>query len=110
MKYCIFLEENLNGTMCSYCHLKIKSCDVTHLIFHLSRTNPRSNTRKLINMPQNETRDKRTFRKKKSMANAKKVTYIEDIRAKLHNIMEEKYKHVNDDDVYMHSINMHLNE
>ena len=44
------------------------------------------------------------------MENAKKVTYIEDIRAKLHNIMEEKYKHVNDDDVYMHSINMHLNE
>ena len=50
-KYCTLMEGNKNGTICNYYRLKIKSGKITHFKFHLSHTNPHSNTKKCPNVP-----------------------------------------------------------
>ena len=50
-RYCIFFEGYKNGTICNYCGLMIKSGGITRLKFHLSRTDPQSNTKKCPNVP-----------------------------------------------------------
>ena len=45
------LEGHKNGTICNYCGLSIKSGGITRLKFHLSHTDPHSNTKKCPNVP-----------------------------------------------------------
>ena len=49
--YCTPLEGHKNGTICNYCGLSIKSGGITGLKFHLSHTDPHSNTKKCPNVP-----------------------------------------------------------
>ena len=49
-RYCTSLEGNKNGTICNYCGLMIKSGGITRLKFHLSHTDPHSNTKKCPNV------------------------------------------------------------
>ena len=39
------------GTKCNYCGLAIKSGGITCFKFHLSHTDPNSNTKKCLNVP-----------------------------------------------------------
>ena len=50
-RYCAPLEGHKNGTICNYCGLNIKSGGITRLMFHLSHTDPNSNTKKCPNVP-----------------------------------------------------------
>ena len=50
-RYCTYLEGNKNGIICNYCGLMIKSGGITRLKFHLSHTDPHSNTNKCPNVP-----------------------------------------------------------
>ena len=50
-RYCTSFEGNKNGTICNYYGLMIKNCGITHLKFHLSHTDPHSNTKKCSNVP-----------------------------------------------------------
>ena len=45
-KYCTHVEKNINGTICNYCGLVIRSCGITHFKFHLSHSDPYSNIKK----------------------------------------------------------------
>ena len=65
-RYCTPMEGNKNGTICNYCGLMIKSGGITCFKFHLSHTDPHSNTKKCPNvMPEVKRRNEATFRTKK---------------------------------------------
>ena len=49
-RYCTSVEGNKNGIICNYCGLMIKSDGITRFKFHLSHTNPHSNTKKWLNV------------------------------------------------------------
>ena len=49
-KYCTLMDGNKNGTTCNYCRLTTKSGRITRFKFHLSHTNPHSNTKKCHNV------------------------------------------------------------
>ena len=44
-KYCTPMEGNKNGTVCNYYGLTIKNGGITRFKFHLSHTEPNSNTK-----------------------------------------------------------------
>ena len=46
----MLVEGNKNGTICNYYGLMIKSGGITRFKFHLSHTDPHSNTKKCPNM------------------------------------------------------------
>ena len=50
-KYCTPIEGNINGTICNFCGMVIKSGEITQFKFHLSDTDPHSNRKKCSNMP-----------------------------------------------------------
>ena len=50
-KYCTHIEGNKNGTICNFCDMVIKSGGITRFKFHLSRTDPDSNSKKCHNVP-----------------------------------------------------------
>ena len=65
-KYCTHMEENINGTVCNYCGLVIRSGGITYFKFHLSHSDPHSNTKKVSKCAsRNETRNETTFRLEK---------------------------------------------
>ena len=49
-KYCTLIEGNINGTICNYCDMVIKSGGITRFKFHLSHTDPHSNRNKYPNV------------------------------------------------------------
>ena len=50
-KYCTHVEGNINGTVCNYCGLVIRSGRITRFKFHLSHSDPHFNTKKCQNVP-----------------------------------------------------------
>ena len=50
-KYCTPIEGNKNDTICNFCGMVIKSDGITLFKFHLSYTDPLSNSKKCPNVP-----------------------------------------------------------
>ena len=81
--YCTSLEGNKNGTICNYYGLIIKSSGITHLKFHLSHTDPHSNTMKCPNVSPEVKQEMKQLLEHKSKTKAKKTANMEEIRAEL---------------------------
>ena len=71
-RYCTSLEGNKNGTICNYYDLMIKSGGITRLKFHLSHTDPHSNTKKCPNVLPKVTQEMKQLLEQKSRTKAKK--------------------------------------
>ena len=97
-RYCVPLEGHKNGTICNYCGLSIKSGGITCLKFHLSHTDPHSNTKKCPNVPPEVKQEMKQLLEHKGKTKAKKATDMEEIRAELRGIMGGKHHSLIDDD------------
>ncbi|KAL6327522.1 hypothetical protein AAG906_021608 [Vitis piasezkii] len=97
-KYCTPMEGNKNGTICNYCGLAIKSGGITRFKFHLSHTDPNSNTKKCPNVPPEVKQEIRRLIEQRNKAKAKKAVDIEEIRAELRDTMGRRHRHVIDED------------
>ena len=86
-KHCTLLEGNKNGTICNYYGLLIKSGGITRFKFHLSNTNPHSNTKKFHRVSPKVKEEIWELLHKKTKAKTKKVGYIKDIHAELSGTM-----------------------
>ena len=80
-RYCTHMEGNKNITIFIYCGLMIKSGGITRFKFHLSHTDPHSNTKKCPNVPSKVKQEMKQVLEQKSKAKAKKATDMEEIRA-----------------------------
>ena len=60
-KYCTPIEGNRNDTMCNFCGMVIKSDRITQFKFHLSHTDPHSNSKKCPNVPPEVKKKMRKF-------------------------------------------------
>ena len=117
-RYCAPLEGHKNGTMCNYCGLIIKSGGITCLKFHLSYTDPHSNTKKCPNVPPEVKQEMKQLLEHKSKSKAKKETNMEEIRAELqgtmggkhHSLIDDDDEEEGDEDVHMYPADMHPNE
>ena len=114
-KCAITMEGNRNGTICNYCGLMIKSGRITRFKFHLSHSDPHSNTKKCPNVPLEVKQEMRQLLDQKNKTKAKKTSYIEEIRVELRGTMGGHHRHlINDDedeeeeedDVYMYPVDM----
>ncbi|KAL6336514.1 hypothetical protein AAG906_022455 [Vitis piasezkii] len=76
------MEGNKNGTICNYCGLAIKSGGITRFKFHLSHTDPNSNTKKCPNVPPVKQQIRRLIEQ----------------RNKLRDTMGRRHRHVIDED------------
>ena len=110
-KYCTHMEGNINGTVCNYCGLVIRSGGITRFKYHLSHSDPHSNTKKCPNVPPEVKQEMRQLLDEKNKKKAKKAADIKEIRAKLRGTMGGRDRHlINDDedeeeeeeDVYMY--------
>ena len=72
-RYCTHVEGNKNETICNYCGLMIKSSGITRFKFHMSHTDPHSNTKKCPNMPPEVKQEMNQLLEQKSKAKAKKT-------------------------------------
>ena len=97
-KYCTPMEGNKNGTICNYCGLAIKSGGITRFKFHLSHTDPNSNTKKCPNVPPEVKQEIRRLIEQRNKAKAKKAVDIEEIRAELRDTMGRRHRHLIDED------------
>ena len=98
LRYCTSLEGHKNETICNYCGLSIKSCGITRLKFHLSHTDPHSNTKKCSNVPPEVKQEMKQLLQHKSKSKAKKAADMEEIRAELRGTMGEKHHSLIDDE------------
>ena len=80
LRYCAPLKGHKNGTICNYCGLSIKSGGITRLKFHLSHTDPHSNTKKCPNVPPEVKQEMKQLLEHKSKSKAKKAADMEEIR------------------------------
>ena len=80
-RYCTHMEGNKNITICIYYGLMIKSGGITRFKFHLSHTDPHSNTKKCPNVPSKVKQEMKQVLEQKSKAKTKKATNMEEIRA-----------------------------
>ena len=103
----------------NYCGLSTKSGRITRLKFHLSHTDPHSNTKKCPNVPSEVKQEMKQLLEHKSKTKAKKAADMEEIRAELQGTMGGKHHTLFDDDdeedegdenVYMYLANMHPDE
>ena len=78
-KYCTHVEWNRNGTVCNYCGFVIKSGGITCFKFHLSHSDPHSNTKKCPNVPLEVKQEMRQLLNQKNKGKTKKATDIEEI-------------------------------
>ena len=78
-KYCTPIEGNTNGTICNFCGMVIKSGGITRFKFHLSYTNPHSNSKKCPNVPPEVKKEMRQLLVERNKAKAKKVTNLGEI-------------------------------
>ena len=60
-KYCTPIEWNRNGTICNFFCMVIKSGGITRFKFHLSHTDPHSNSKCLNVPPEVKKRNETTF-------------------------------------------------
>ena len=125
-KYCIPIEGNGIDTICNYCGMLIKSSGITQFKFHLSHTDPHSNSKKCPNVPPKVKKEMRQLLVQRNKAKAKKAANIEEIRAELRGTMGGSHRHLVDDDdddddeeeeeeeeeedVYMYSADMNPDE
>ena len=114
-KYCTHMEGNRNGTVYNYCGLVIRSGEITHFKFHLSHSDPHSNTKKCSNVPLEVKQEMRQLLDQKNKEKAKKATDIEEICVELRGTMGGCDRHLIDDnedeeeeedDVYMYPSGM----
>ena len=95
-----------------------KSGGITRLKFHLSHTDPHSNTKKCLNVSLEVKQEMKQLLELKSKTKAKKATDMEEIRAELRGIMGGRHHTIIDDDeeeegdgdVYMYPADMHPDE
>ena len=114
-RYCAPLEGHLNGTICNYCGLSIKSGGITRLKFPLSHTDLHTNTKKCLNVPLEVKQEMMQLLEHKSKSKAKKVADMEEIRAKLrgtmggkhHSLIDDDDEEKGDEDVCMYPADMH---
>ena len=97
-KYCTPIEGNRNGTICNFCGMIIKSGGITWFKFHLSHSNPHSNSKKRPNVPPEVKKEMRQLLVEKNKAKAKKATNIEEIQSELRGTMGDSHRHLFDDD------------
>ena len=64
--------------MCNYCGLMIKSDGITRFKFHLSYTDPYSNSKKYPNVPPKVKNEMRQILDQKNKAKGKKAIDIEE--------------------------------
>ena len=76
-KYCTPIEGNRNGTICNFCDMVIKSGGITRFKFHLSHTDPQSNSKKCSNVPPKVKKEMRQLFVEMNKAKAKKTANIE---------------------------------
>ena len=119
LKYCTHVKGNRNGTVCNYCCLVIKSGGITRFKFHISHSDPHSNTKKCSNVPPEVKQEMRQLLDQKNKAKAKKAVDIKEIRVELRGIMGGRDRYLIDDDedegeeeedVYMYLGDMTPNE
>ena len=82
-KYCIPIEGNINGTICNFCGMIIKSGGITRFKFHLSHTDPHSNSKQCPNVPLEVKKEMRQLLVERNKTKAKKAANIEEIRFEL---------------------------
>ena len=82
-KYCTSIEGNKNDTICNFCGIVIKSGGIIRFKFHLSHTDPYSNSKKCSNVPPEVKKEMRQLLVERNKAKAKKAANIEEIRAEL---------------------------
>ena len=70
-RYCTSLEGNKNGTICNYCGFG----GITRLKFHLSHTDPHSNTKKCLNVSSEVKQEMKQLLEQKSKTKAKSCSY-----------------------------------
>ena len=122
-KYCTPIEGNRNGAIFNFCGMVIKSRGITRFKFHLSHTNPHSNSKKCPNVPPEVKKETRQLLVERNKAKTKKVANIEEIPTELRGIMGGIHRHLfddgdddieeneeEDDDVYMYPADMNLEE
>ena len=97
-KSCTPIEGNINDTICNFCGMVIKSGGITQFKFHLSHTDPHSNSKKCPNVPPEVKKEMRQLLVERNKAKAKKTTNIEEIQAELRGIMGGSHRHLFDDD------------
>ena len=113
------MEGHKNGTIYNYYGLSIKSGGITRLKFHLSHTDPHSNTKKCSNVPPEVKQEMKQLLEHKGKSKAKKAADMEEIRAELRGIMGGKHhclidddeeEEEGDEDVHMYPDDMHPDE
>ena len=117
-RYCAPLKGHKNGTICNCCGLSIKSSEITCLKFHLSHTDPHSNTKKCPNVPPEVKQEMKQLLEQKGKSKAKKAADMEEIRAELRGIMGGKHhcliddddEEEGDEDVHMYPADMYPDE
>ena len=92
LKYCTPIEGNRNDTICNFCGMVIKSGGITRFKFHLSHTDPHSNSKKCPNVPPKVKKEIRQLLVEMHKAKAKKTANIEEIRAELRGTMGGSYR------------------
>ena len=82
-KYCTHTERNINGIVSNYCGLVIRSGGITRFKFHLSHSDPHSNTKKCPNVPPKVKQEMRQLLDQKNKEKANKAADIEEICVEL---------------------------
>ena len=122
-KYCTPIEGNRNDTICNYCGMVIKSGAITRFKFHLSHTDPHSNS-KCPNVPLEMKKEMGQLLVQRNKAKAKKDRDIEEIQDELQGTMDGSHRYFVDDDdnddedededeeddVYMYLVDMNPDE
>ena len=114
---------NRNCTICNFCGMVIKSGGIAGFKFHLSHTDPHSNSKKCPNVPPEVKKEMRRLLVERNKAKAKKAANIEEIRSELRGTMGGSHRHLfddgddddeeneeEDDDVYMYPPDMNPDE
>ena len=96
-KYCKPIEGNRNGTICNFCGMVIKIDGITLFKFHLSHTDPHSNSKKCPNVSPEVKKEMRQLLVERNKVKAKKAANIEEIRSELRGTMGGSYRHLFDD-------------
>ena len=99
--------------------MMIKSGRITRFKFHLSHTDPNSNSKKCPNVPPEVKKEIRQLLVEMNKDKAKKSANIEENQTELRSTMGGNHKHFfdnddegeeEDDDVYMYSVDMNPNK
>ena len=78
--------------------MTIKSGGITQFKFHLSHTDPHSNSKKCSNVPPEIKKEMRQLLVEGNKTKAKKAANIEEIQAELRGTMGGSHRHLFDDD------------